>query len=90
MSKMKRIQIYLEKEQHDELRQIAAQQSLTLAHLIRKAVSAYLSAERATGREDDVYLNDPIWQIPEIAQKFEGTGWIDAAENHDHYIYERD
>ena len=90
MSDKIRTQIYLEKEQHDELTRVAARKSVTMAHLIREAVTAYLTEEEASGLDEDAYLNDPIWQIPEIAEQFEGTGWIDAAENHDHYIYERD
>jgi len=85
-----RTQIYLNKAQHEALKKKAGEQSTSMAHLIREAVAAYLAQEEV-GEDDfdwEAYQNDPIWKIAEIAKQFEGTGFPDAAENHDHYIYD--
>jgi hypothetical protein len=87
-----RTQIYLEQTQHEALKRMAAEKSVSMAQLIREAVAAYLVQEENEPEEFDLesYLNDPLWQILEIADEFEGSGWTDAAENHDYYIYDLD
>jgi hypothetical protein len=87
-----RTQIYLEQAQHEALKQLAAEKSVSMAQLIREAVAAYLVQEASEQEEFDAesYLNDPIWNIIEVGDQFEGTGWSDAAENHDYYIYDLD
>lgn len=88
-----RTQIYLERDQHQTLKQMAAAGQVSMAHLIREAVTLYLAQDKGMTTEEfdqEVYLNDPIWQLPKLGEQFGGTGWHDAAENHDHYIYDLD
>lgn len=86
-----RTQIYLDKAQHEALKQKAAQKSTSMAQIIREAVAVYLAQSEAEDDFDlEAYLDDPVWKIPKVAQRFEGTGFPNAAENHDDYIYERE
>jgi NAD-dependent DNA ligase len=86
-----RTQIYLDKAQHEALKQKAAEKATSMAQIIREAVAVYLAQ---TDLDEDfdlqAYLDDPVWKIPEVAQRFEGTGFPNAAENHDVYIYDRE
>lgn len=38
----------------------------------------------------EAYMNDPIWEIPRIAQELGPSGRRDASVNHDYYIYTLD
>jgi hypothetical protein len=83
-----RTQIYLEKSQHEALKQKAAEKSTSMAQIIREAVAVYL----AQSEEDDdfdweAYKNDPIWKIREIAEELGPSGIVDGSINHDHYLY---
>ena len=84
-----RTQIYLAKEQHEALKQKATEKSVSMAHLIREAVATYLVQldKEETEVDSQTYLNDPIWQIPTIAQELGPSGFSDLAENHDEYLY---
>lgn len=87
-----RTQIYLERWQHEALKERAAEESVSMAHLIREAVTAYL-VQREADEEDfdwEAYKNDPIWKIPEIAKELGPSGITDGSVNHDYYIYELD
>ena len=88
-----RTQIYLEKAQHEALKQKAAEKSTSMAQIIREAVAVYL-AQTETKTEDDfdweAYKNDPIWNIPAIAQELGPSGITDGSINHDYYIYDLD
>lgn len=84
-----RTQIYLDKAQHEALKKKAGEQSVSMAHLIREAVAAYLAQEQ-TDENDldwDAYMNDPIWHIEEIVRDLGPTGLPNAAVNHDYYLY---
>ncbi len=84
-----RTQIYLEKAQHEALKQKAAEKSTSMAQIIREAVAIYLTqSDMDEVFSQNAYLDDPIWKIPEVAQNFEGTGFPNAAEDHDKYIYD--
>ena len=83
-----RTQIYLEKTQHEALKQKAAQKSTSMAQIIREAVAVYLAQ---TDVDDDfdweAYKNNSIWKIREIAEELGPCGIPDGAINHDHYLY---
>jgi hypothetical protein len=87
-----RTQIYLEQEQHEALKQLASEKAVSMAQLIRDAVAAYIVQEKGEQEEFDLeaYLNDPLWQIPGLADELGPSGLTDASVNHDHYIYELD
>lgn len=87
-----RTQIYLERWQHEALKQKAAEESVSMAHLVREAVTAYLAQRDAEEEHFDweAYKNDPIWEIPEIARELGPSGITDGSVNHDTYIYDLD
>lgn len=84
-----RTQIYLEKAQHEALKQYAAVKDSSMAQIIREAVALYLvEIENEAGEFDsEAYENDPIWTIPEVAKQLGPSGFKDASVNHDHYLY---
>lgn len=83
-----RTQIYLDKAQHEALKQKAAQKSTSMAQIIREAVAVYLAQSEAEDDFDwEAYENDPIWKIREIAEELGPSGTSDGAINHDHYLY---
>lgn len=87
-----RTQIYLGQEQHEALKKLAAEKSVSMAQVIREAVATYLLQAEA-GEEDfdlEEYLNDPLWKIPEMAEELGPSGVSDGSVNHDYYIYEID
>lgn len=82
-----RTQIYLEQAQHEALKQLAAEKSVSMAQLIREAVAAYIVQEQ--GDFDlEAYMDDPLWQIPDIAEELGPSGFTDGSVNHDSYLYE--
>jgi hypothetical protein len=87
-----RTQIYLSKEQHEMLKEKAGEKSVSMAHLIREAVAAYLIELEKTGPglSGEDYLTDPVWQIPEMVKEWKPSGIRDLAENHDYYLYDLD
>jgi hypothetical protein len=85
-----RTQIYLAQAQHEALKRMAAEKSVSMAQLIREAVAAYIAQEKNDQEEEfdlEAYLNDPIWKIPEIAEELGGSGLTDGSVNHDYYLY---
>lgn len=83
-----RTQIYLEREQHEALKREAKRRGVSMAQVVREAVSAYLvESPGAQGMSDEEYLADPIWDLPIGSEEFEGFGRSDAAENHDEILY---
>jgi hypothetical protein len=82
----------LEQAQHEALKKLAADKSVSMAQLIREAVANYI-VQAAAGEEDfdlEEYLNDPLWKIPEMAEELGPSGISDGSVNHDYYIYEVD
>ena len=61
-----------------------------MAQLIREAVAAYIVLEEGEQGDFDLeaYLNDPLWQIPDIAEELGPSGFADGSVNHDSYLYE--
>ena len=83
-----RTQIYLDKAQHEALKQKAAQKSTSMAQIIREAVAVYLAQTDADDEFDwETYKNDPIWKIREITEGLGPSGIPDGSVNHDHYLY---
>lgn len=87
-----RTQIYLAQAQHEALKQLATEKSVSMAQLIREAVAAYIVQEKAEQGDFDLeaYLNDPIWKIPDIAEELGDSGMTDGSVNHDYYLYGMD
>lgn len=83
-----RTQIYLDKAQHEALKQKAAQKSTSMAQIIREAVAVYLAQANADDDFDwEAYKNDPIWKIREAVEELGLSGILDGSINHDHYLY---
>lgn len=83
-----RTQIYLDKVQHEALKQKAAEKSTSMAQIIREAVAVYLAQVNPDEVFDwEAYQNNPIWKIREIAEGLGPSGIPDGAINHDHYLY---
>ena len=85
-----RTQIYLERWQHEALKERAAEESVSMAHLIREAVTAYLAEARQESIDWEAYMNDPIWRIREVVEELGPSGIEDGSVNHDYYIYDLD
>jgi hypothetical protein len=83
-----RTQIYLERTQHDALKRLAGEKSVSMAQLVREAVATYLQNEEFGGElTPQAYFDDPIWKIPQIADELGPSGRSDASADHDKYIY---
>ena len=87
------IQVYLPREQLATLRDLAAQQGLTLDDLIEQSVEGLLSSlpivtngvEEAAGWPADRPIEEhPLWAIVGIG----ASDVTDLAENHDKYLVE--
>jgi len=74
------MQIYVDEDLDDTLRQAAAIEGRPAAAIIRDAVRAYLSADRPLPVEDP---------FRDIIGAYEG-GPDDAAQEHDRYLYLED
>lgn len=59
-----RTQIYLTKEQRKRLDELSAQRGVTLAHLVREAVSAYLADRR--GQDIEAALDATFGTMPDL------------------------
>jgi len=84
-----RTQIYLSREQHEALKLRAAERSVSMAQIIREAVSDYIFENQEDDEifDLDLYLGDPVWQIPELIQGLSPTPITDGSINHDDYLY---
>ena len=73
----KRTQIYLEKSQHDELKKAASRRRISMAQVVREAVTGYLASERpAAGdplRQDELYEADSAWRLLDAADEIGGS-----------------
>ncbi|MGI6130987.1 MAG: CopG family transcriptional regulator [Bacillota bacterium] len=80
--RMHRMQFYIEPRVRDELASLAERRSVSMAQLIREAILS-LVAREAHAPDDDPLL-DIVGMIDSPAVP------VDAAENHDRYIYRKD
>jgi hypothetical protein len=78
---MKRTQVYLDEEAWAQIEALAREAGRSSASVVRDAVSEYL-AGRKSG-DDDPILALMDW----AAQNPPDAGPVDAAEEHDHYLY---
>jgi len=76
--KMDRLQVYLPPSLNKKLDEIAKQQNVSKAYLIREGVENYL-------KEKHSYSHDPAYSL--IGLIDEGIEDLDVAKNHDHYLY---
>lgn len=84
-----RTQIYLKKKQHEALKRLAEEKSVSMAHLVREAVAGYLTERDADETlDEEAYLNDPLWKIPEIARQLGPSGITEGSVNHDEVVYD--
>ncbi len=81
-----RTQIYLDKELHQSLKAFARARAVSMAQVVRDAVGAYMVREQKPLSED-LHQADPIWNLPEAGESFDGELRSDAAERHDDYLY---
>ena len=80
-----RLQAYFNPPLYQRLQEQAQRRSESIAQIVREAVEQYLT----TLEQDSAAPNDPIWQIPALANKYPGSGLVDAAVHHDDYLYAR-
>jgi hypothetical protein len=80
-----RLQAYFSPPLYQRLQEQAQRRSESIAQLVREAVEQYL----VTLEQEAAAPNDPIWQIPVLANKYAGSGHADAATRHDDYLYDR-
>ncbi len=80
---MIRTQIQLEEVQYKKLKEMSVEREVSMAHLIRESVAAYLVKINKPSPEE---LRQRALGIIGIAQDIEGA--TDVAENHDHYLEE--
>ena len=80
-----RLQAYFSPPLYQRLQEQAQRRSESIAQLVREAVEQYL----VTLEQETAAPNDPIWQIPVLAEKYPGSGHPDAAARHDDYLYDR-
>ena len=77
----RKTQVYFPEELHRQLKEYAQQQGISMAQIIRQAVSRLLESEKLASQD---WENDPIWKIVGLAKEVNVT---DASENHDYYVY---
>ncbi len=84
-----RTQIYLEREQHDALKQAAERREVSMAQVVREAVARYLVEEEGLGGglDPETYLADPAWTLPEVAEGIGGSGSPDGASRLEEDLY---
>ena len=80
--RMHRMQFYIEPKVRDELALLAERRNVSMAQLIREAILSFIS------REAQAPDSDPLLDIVGMIDSPDVP--IDAAENHDRYIYRRD
>ena len=80
--RMHRMQFYIEPRVRDELASLAERRSVSMAQLIREAILSFIS------REAQAPDGDPLLDIVGMIDSPDVP--IDAAENHDRYIYRKD
>lgn len=80
---MERKQIYMAKEQEDQLKELAERRGVSESYLIREAVAAYLVDQEplAVERAED----HPLWELIGVADGADLPE--DGALNHDSYLY---
>jgi metal-responsive CopG/Arc/MetJ family transcriptional regulator len=77
---MRRVQIYIDEDLDDSLRQVAALEGRPAAAVIRDAVRAYIESRRHVPKDDP---------FRSIIGAYSG-GPDDAAQDHDRYLYGED
>ena len=82
-----RTQIYLERSQHKALKRLAHKRSISMAQVVREAVESYVTKAELDEMTEESYMSDPAWSLPEVGERFEGTGRRDASANHDLLLY---
>ena len=82
MALEKRTQIYLAGQQHGALKRIAHQRGVSLAQIVREALTAYMAAETQPAWHRATGSMDPLGDLIGCA---EGDG--DLAAHHDDYLY---
>lgn len=78
----RKTQVYFPEELHRQLKEYARHQGISMAQVIRQAVSQYLEGKAPTSQD---WENDPILGIVGMIKDVDVT---DASENHDYYIYD--
>lgn len=73
----KRTQIYLKNEQHEKLKEAASDRRISMAQVVREAVTEYLGvgAERRADplQNDALYEADPAWSLLDAADEIGGS-----------------
>jgi Ribbon-helix-helix protein, copG family len=80
---MERKQIYIAKEQEDQLKELAERRGVSESHLIREALTIYIAGQERieVGRPED----HPLWGLIGLVDGADVPE--DGALNHDHYLY---
>ncbi|MBI3074440.1 MAG: CopG family transcriptional regulator [Deltaproteobacteria bacterium] len=80
----KRTQIYLPAEQHGALKRLAKKRGVSLAQIVREALTAHMAREPWPVPHRGTKIVDPLGDLIGCAR---GPG--DLAKNHDAYLYGR-
>ncbi len=78
----KRTQIYLPAQQHGALKRLAKQRGVSLAQIVREALTAHMAADPSAAVRRETKVVDPLGDLIGCAK---GPG--DLAKNHDDYLY---
>ncbi len=81
-----RTQIYLKQSQHEALKRVAARRSVSMAHVVREAITRYLGEPAGRDREA-TRRQDPAWSLLETAREIGGSGRTDGAERLEEELY---
>lgn len=86
-----RTQLYLTQEQHDALKRLAGERSVSMAKVVREAVSAYVLDAQAGdgGLTEEEYRRDPAFTLVDFIKTLPKSKTKDLALRHDDYLYGR-
>jgi hypothetical protein len=77
----KRLQLYLSDELFNLALNEAKARGVTIASVVRNALTEYLKKEEGVGTED------PIWKVAEICSTYDSHSPGDLSSKHDEYLY---
>jgi hypothetical protein len=80
-----RTQVYLERSQHEALKRVATRRSVSMAQVVREAITLYLDKPVSQGPPAD--RRDPAWSLLEAAREIGGSGRTDGAARVEEDLY---
>lgn len=80
-----RTQIYLERSQHEALKRLATRRAVSMAQVVREAITTYLASPGENRRPAD--RSDPAWTLLEAVHGIGGSGGGEVASRADEELY---